>query len=285
MRRFEFEGATALVTGAAGGIGAQLARGLATRGSHLILLDRNADGLAALADDLAVDHDAVRVETHTIDLTDRAALLDLAASIATAHPDLSLLVNNAGVALAGTFENLGLGQFEWVMEVNFHAPVALTHALLPTLLANPGSHIVNMSSLFGLIGPYGQSAYSSSKYAMRGFSEVLRTELAPRQVGVTVVHPGGVRTDIARSAQVAERADEEQSARLLGAFDRMLRYPPERAAREILSGVHRRSARVLVTPEAVFSDLAVRVAPSRYPGLIDLMTKAAARAGQLPGLR
>jgi short-subunit dehydrogenase len=280
LPRFDFTAGTALVTGAAGGIGAQLAQGLARRGTDLVLLDVDAEGLASVREAVAGQAPGVDVSTHVVDVADRPALLDLAAAVAATHPDLHLLVNNAGVALGGMFEHLTLEEFDWVMDVNFHAPVALVHALLPTLVANRGSHIVNMSSLFGLITPAGQSAYSSSKFALRGFSEALRVELAPAGVGVTTVHPGGVRTSIATSARIAAAAPEHEIAPMLRQIDRLLRYPPEKAAEEILSGVASRRARVLVAPEAVLGDLAVRVAPTRYAGLLEGATKVVAQVAK-----
>jgi len=277
---YDFRTGTALVTGAAGGIGEQLALGLAQRGSDLVLMDRNAEGLAAVAARIGESHPGVAVQTQVVDLADRPALLAAAEQVAGEHPGLSLLVNNAGVALGGDFEHLSLEEFDWVMDINFRAPVALTHALLPRLLANPGSHIVNMSSLFGLIAPPGQSPYSSSKFALRGFSEALRTELAGRDVGVTVVHPGGVRTQIAASARIAERAPDRITAQVAG-VDRLLRYPPEKAAAEILSGVRRRRARVLIAPEAVLGDLAVRVSPVHHATLLEASTRVLGRIGRI----
>jgi len=283
LERYDFGAGTALVTGAAGGIGEQLALGLAERGSDLVLLDRDADRLAAVSEAIRGRAGEIAVETHTIDVADRAALLALAGRIAAEHPDLTLLVNNAGVALGGLFEHMTLEEFDWVMDINFRAPVALTHALLPTLMANPGSHIVNMSSLFGIIAPAGQSAYSSSKFALRGFSEVLRTELADRAVGVTVVHPGGIRTAIASSARIAAGAPEDVGHEI-AKVDRLLRYPPEKAAAEILSGVQRREARVLVAPESVLGDLAARLAPVRHAGLLEGVTRVVGRvARRSPG--
>nr|MCU0284695.1 SDR family oxidoreductase [Candidatus Nanopelagicales bacterium] len=233
LPRFDFTAGTALVTGAAGGIGAQLALGLARRGSDLVLLDIDTDGLAAVREAVSAAG-SVDVSTHVVDVADRAALLELAGELAQTHPDLHLLVNNAGVALGGHFEHLTLEEFDWVMDVNFRAPVALVHALLPTLRATAGAHIVNMSSLFGLITPAGQSAYSSSKFALRGFSEVLRAELGPAGVGVTTVHPGGVRTSIATSARIAAGAPADEVVPMLRQFDKLLRYPPDKAAEEIL---------------------------------------------------
>jgi short-subunit dehydrogenase len=280
LPRFDFAAGTALVTGAAGGIGAQLAQGLARRGSDLVLLDIDAAGLAGVREAVAAQSPEVDVSTHVIDLTDREALLALAADVAATHRDLHLLVNNAGVALGGMFEHLTLEEFDWVMDVNFHAPVALVHALLPTLLANRGSHLVNMSSLFGLITPAGQSAYSSSKFALRGFSEALRVELGPAGLGVTTVHPGGVRTSIASSARIAAAAPQDEVDPMLRRMDRLLRYPPDRAADEILAGVAHRRARVLIAPEAVLGDLAVRVAPTRYAGLLEGATRVVAQVAK-----
>jgi short-subunit dehydrogenase len=279
LPRFDFTAGTALVTGAAGGIGAQLALGLARRGSDLVLIDIDAEGLAGVAAVLAEQAAEVAVSTHVVDLADRDVLLVVAGAVAAEHPDLHLLVNNAGVALGGQFEHLTLEEFDWVMDVNFRAPVALVHALLPTLRANTGAHIVNMSSLFGLITPAGQSAYSASKFALRGFSEVLRTELAPAGVGVTTVHPGGVRTSIATSARIAAGAPDDVVP-MLRQFDRLLRYPADRAAEEILAGVERRRARVLISPEAVLGDAAVRLAPTRYAGLLEGATKVVAQVAK-----
>jgi short-subunit dehydrogenase len=279
LPRFDFTAGTALVTGAAGGIGAQLALGLARRGSDLVLLDIDTDGLAAVREAVSAAG-SVDVSTHVVDVADRAALLELAGELAQTHPDLHLLVNNAGVALGGHFEHLTLEEFDWVMDVNFRAPVALVHALLPTLRATAGAHIVNMSSLFGLITPAGQSAYSSSKFALRGFSEVLRAELGPAGVGVTTVHPGGVRTSIATSARIAAGAPADEVVPMLRQFDKLLRYPPDKAAEEILAGVASRKARVLISPEAVLGDAAVRLAPTRYTGLLEGATKVVAQVAK-----
>src|SRR5689334_584423 len=187
MRRYAFAGGTAVVTGAASGIGAALAAGLAARGSHLVLLDRDADGLAAVA--AAALAAGVRVAEHVADLADPAAAVAAGAAIASAHPETTLLVNNAGVALAGRFDQVDAEQFDAVIAVNFRAVVTMTRALLPVLTANPGSHLVALSSIFGIIAPPGQTAYCASKFAVRGFLESLRGELAPMSVGVTCVHP------------------------------------------------------------------------------------------------
>ncbi|WP_233491737.1 SDR family oxidoreductase, partial [Blastococcus sp. TBT05-19] len=147
---------------------------LAERGSSLALVDRDADRLAAVADRIRAAHPRLEVETYVVDLADEAATDALGATLAGAHPGTTLLVNNAGVALGGRFDQVTLEEFDWVLAINFRAVVRLTAALLPVLKANPGSHLVNVSSVFGIFAPPGQAAYAVSKFAVRGFSESLR---------------------------------------------------------------------------------------------------------------
>lgn len=258
---YEFAGGTAVITGAASGIGEHLARQLAQRGSHVVLVDRDAQRVQAVADAITGESPKVIVDVRVVDLADTSGISPLASGIVADHPGLRLVVNNAGVALAGEFRQLTLEEFDWVMRINFAAPVAMTHHLLPTLLAAPGSHIVNVSSVFGLVAPPGQSAYSASKFALAGFSQSLRAELGGRGVGVTTVHPGGVRTRIAENARVAAAVSPAQVAAGRAALARMLTYPPERAATRILAGVQNRQARVLIGMSARLPDAAARLMP------------------------
>jgi short-subunit dehydrogenase len=260
---FRFAGATAVLTGAASGIGEQLAHGLAARGTHLVLLDRDAAGLETVAGAIRAGHPDLPVRTVVADLAELSALPGVAERIRAEHPRIDLLVNNAGVGLGGTFEQVSAEEFDWLMDINFRAPVVLTRELLPALLAAPGSHLVNLSSLFGLIAPPGQVAYSASKYALRGFSEGLRHELAGR-VGVTVVHPGGVRTRIAETARTPAGVSAERARKDLEDFAALLSYPAERAATDILGAVERRRNRLLVAPSAVLPDLVARILPGSY---------------------
>ncbi|RYF60828.1 MAG: SDR family NAD(P)-dependent oxidoreductase [Comamonadaceae bacterium] len=261
---YTFTGATALLTGAASGMGEQMAYGLAARGSNLVLLDRDADRLAVVADTIRQTHPHRQVDTHVVDLADLDALQTTAAAILTRCRRITLLINNAGVGLGGEFLDLAAEEFQWVQDINFRAPVTLTRLLLPTLLASPGSHIVNVSSLFGLIAPPGQSAYAASKFALRGFSEALRHELADEGVGVTTVHPGGVRTRIAETARVAGSASEEQARAARATFAKLLSYPADKAAEQILDGLARRKPRVLIASSAVTADLVARLFPTSY---------------------
>jgi short-subunit dehydrogenase len=274
---YRFAGRTAVLTGAASGIGEQLAHGLAARGSGLVLIDRDAVRLDAVAEAIRRDRPDATVETLVLDLADRDALAAAARGIRDRHPAVGLLINNAGIALGGMFEHLTLAEFESVIDVNFRAPVLLTHELLPALLAAPGSHLVNVSSLYGLIAPPGQSAYSASKFALRGFSEVLRGELAGR-VGVTTVHPGGIRTRIAQSARVGANVPAEMVGTQRDAIDALLTYPPEKAAAEILDGVRRRKARVLIAASAKVPDLLARLMPVSHMKVIQRLTAAATRS-------
>lgn len=274
---YDFAGRTAVLTGAASGIGEQLAHGLAARGSDLVLVDRDAQRLAGVAAAVRSAHPGRTVETLVADLADRAEVLGAAERIRERHPAIGLLVNNAGIALGGMFEQLSVAEFESVVDVNFRAPVLLTHALLPALLAEPGSHLVNVSSLYGLIAPPGQSAYSASKFALRGFSEVLRGELAGR-VGVTTVHPGGIRTRIAETARVGAAVPADLVAAHQQTFRALLTYPPERAAGEILDGVRRRRARVLIAFSAKLPDVLARLLPVTHMKVIQALSAAATRA-------
>lgn len=264
MRRppFRFAEGTAVVTGAAGGMGEHVARLLAGRGSDLVLVDRDGDRLDTLAAQIRAAHPGLSVTAETVDLAERDAVDALASRILAGHPEIRLLVNNAGVALGGDFARLTLDEFEWVMDVNFRAPVRLTHALLPALTARPGAHVVNVSSLFGLIAPPGQSAYCSSKFALRGFSEVLRAELAQVGATVTTVHPGGIRTGIATSARVGVNIPAEEAEQGKRDFEKLLRFPADRAAGLIVEAIEKRRPRLLIGASAKLPDALARLAPA-----------------------
>ena len=237
LPRFVFRGRTAVVTGAASGIGEQVAHALARRGTNLVLLDRDAERLRAVASEVRFLNADVEVGTIVVDLADAERLAVVAEGVRATHPPVHLLVNNAGVALAGMFQQTALEEFEWVVDINLRAPIRLTHHLLPALVAGRNAHVVNVSSIFGIIAPPGQTAYSTSKFGLRGFSEALRSELRPQGIGVTTVHPGGIRTAIARNARAASGVREEDGAAGRETFARMLRIPPERAAELILRAV------------------------------------------------
>jgi short-subunit dehydrogenase len=258
---YQFRGGLAVVTGAASGIGEQLANQLAVRGSNLHLIDRDEARLAPVADRIARDNPSVTLRVTVFDLEAIENLSELAEDvIKDGFP--TLLVNNAGVALGGQFQQLTLEEFDWVLRVNFRAAVGLTHNLLPALLRYPGSHVVNVSSVYGFVTPRGQSAYVASKFALRGFSDVLRLELFDHGVGVTTVYPGGVRTRIAANSRRAARVPVEEFEAGRDWVASRLTYPPERAAAEILAAVQRRRPRVLITQTAHLMDVIARLAPA-----------------------
>jgi len=263
---YDFAAGRAIVTGAAGGIGEQLAYALARRGSSLALVDRDADRLERVARQVR-ERTGQTVATYVVDLSDDEATHALGKSLAAEHPDTTLLINNAGVALGGTFEQVSEEEFDWLMAINYRAVITLTRALLPTLRAHPGSHLVNISSLFGLIAPAGQVAYSTSKFAVRGFTEGLRAELAG-EVGVTVVHPGGIRTGIAQNARLAESIAGPSAEQERKTFSKLLTYPPEKAAAEIVAAVEHRRPRLLIAFSARIPDILARLTPGRYPAIL-----------------
>ncbi|SCL23906.1 Short-chain dehydrogenase [Micromonospora pallida] len=270
MRDLVYPDGTAVLTGAASGIGEALAHGLARRGSHLVLLDRDAERLDAVVAALRAAHPGRRVDSHLVDLADAEATARVVEAVRAAHPRIRLVVNNAGVALGGRFDQVTLEEFGWVVDINFRAVVQVTHALLPALKAEPGSHLVNVSSLFGLIAPPGQAAYAASKFAVRGFTEALRHELAADGVGVTCVHPGGIRTRIAQSARVGSGVDPDEYETSRRKFEKLLTIDPARAADTILDGVRRRRGRVLIGWSATLPDLVARLLPGSYGRLLAL---------------
>jgi len=256
-------GRTAVVTGAASGIGRGIALALARRGCNLALADLNEAGLAETA---ALLGGGVKVTRHRLDVTDRAAVTALPAEVLREHGGAQLLFNNAGVACGGTFEQVAEEDFEWLFEVNFWGVVRMTRAFLPLLRASDEARIVNISSIFGIIAPPGQTAYSASKFAVRAFSESLRRELEMEgsKVGVTVVHPGGVATSIASSARPPRGINDPTLEAQKERFQKFLRMPPEKAGETIVRGVEKRRPRVLVGGDARFMALLERVAPVGY---------------------
>jgi NAD(P)-dependent dehydrogenase (short-subunit alcohol dehydrogenase family) len=266
---------TAVVTGAAGGIGRAISLSLARRGCHLALADVNETGLAETAQMAAAT--GVRITRHLLDVADRAAVAAFPEVVTAAgHPSVDLLVNNAGVALGGTFEEVSEEDFEWLFAINFWGVVRMTRAFLPMLKASDDARIVNLSSVYGLVAPPGQTAYAASKFAVRGFSIALGHELRETTIGVTVVHPGGVATAIADNARVPKDKPEDEVAQGREEINRMLKLPPETAAEIIVGGIERRQARVLVGSDAKLISVIERVAPISSGMILNWLKRRAA---------
>jgi short-subunit dehydrogenase len=262
--RLELRDSVVVLTGAGSGIGAALAALLAGRGAQLALVDVNAGMLEATAAQARTQ--GVSVSTHVLDLALPGAGALLLQAVQAAHGRASVLVNNAGVALGGSFDQVAEADFDWLMSINFGAVVRLTRAFLPLLAREPAAQIVNLSSIFGIIAPPGQTAYCASKFAVRGFSESLRHELqiTGSPVAVTLVHPGGVRTRIAENARIAAGIAPQELAQRMQEARRMLRLPPEDAAARIVRGIERREPRVLVGRDAVQAAWLQRLFPVNY---------------------
>ena len=267
---------TAVVTGAGSGIGRAIAQSLAQRGCHLALADISEAGLAETVG--LVKGANVRVTSHKLDVADRDAVAALPQAVATAHGGAALLFNNAGVAVAGTFDQLAERDFEWLFEINFWAVVRLTRAFMPLLKASVEARLVNLSSLFGLISPPGQTAYAASKFAVRGFSNALRFELAGSNVGVTVVHPGGVATKIADNARRPAGTSNTEANEQIERARRVLTMPPAQAGEIIVKAVERRAARVLVGRDARMMALLERLAPVSYWNILGPLLRRTADA-------
>lgn len=259
----------ALITGAGSGIGCAIAHSLARRGCHLALVDLKAEGLAETAEEARKS--GVTVSTHILDVSDKEAIKALPETVLKDHGAIGLLVNNAGIAAGGTFRQLSEEAFDRVMEVNFHAMVRLTRVLLPHLLQRPEARIVNISSLFGLISPPEQTAYSASKFAVRGFSNALRFELEHTGVGVTVVHPGGVNTNIVRTAIAPAGISAEEIRKRRKAEQKLLRMPPGQAGEIIVKGIEKGRDRILVGTDAKVIALIERLMPVHYWKLLKLL--------------
>jgi NAD(P)-dependent dehydrogenase (short-subunit alcohol dehydrogenase family) len=267
---------TAVVTGAGSGIGRAIAQSLAQRGCHLALADISEAGLAETAS--LVKSANVRVTSHKLDVADREAVAAFPDTVAAAHGGAALLFNNAGVAAGGTFDQLSERDFEWLFEINFWAVVRLTRAFMPLLKASDEARLVNLSSLFGLISPPGQTAYAASKFAVRGFSNALRFELEGSNVGVTVVHPGGVATRIADNARRPAGTSNAEVNEQIERARRVLTMPPAQAGEIIVKAVERRAARVLVGRDAKMMALLERLAPVSYWNILGPLLRRSADA-------
>ena len=272
----------AAVTGAASGIGRALAIELSARGCDLALADRDEAGLQAVAAEIARTTSR-KVSVHRVDIGERSEIAEFAAAAIAAHPSLNILVNNAGVALLGQFNEIDQAEIEWLFNINFWGVVHSTRAFLSHLATRPEAHIVNVSSIYGIIAPPGQTAYSSAKFAVRGFSESLRHELqaASSPVRLSVVHPGGVSTNIVRNMRMgAGLTDNERRALAIEWFDQIARTTPKDAALRIIRGIENNEPRILIGGDARFMDLLQRLRPATYWRVMAWWTERTRKAAE-----
>ena len=252
----------AVVTGAGSGIGRALAQQLAVAGSALAIADIDEAGLQETEQSLATN--SALVTTHVVDVAKEESVKAFASDVSARHGRVTLLINNAGVALHGDFEEVSLDDLRWLMDINFLGTVYGVKYFLPMLKREQRAHIVNLSSVFGIIAPPGQAAYSASKFAVRGFTEALRHELQGSSIGVSCVHPGGIRTPIAKHARLGSATPAARREESIARFEKLARTLPETAAVRILRGVERRSPRILIGADAYQIDFLQRLRPATY---------------------
>lgn len=261
----DFTGKVAAITGAGSGIGRALAVELSGRGAHVAVSDIDESALAGTVEQC--EGHGVKVTSRVLDVAQRPEMFDWADNVVAEHGKANLVFNNAGVSLGYDFQTMSYEDFEWLMGINFWGVVHGTKAFLPHLLASDDGHIVNISSVFGLISVPSQSAYNSAKFAVRGMTESLRMELkgARANVSCTTVHPGGVKTNIVRNG----RHDEQRvtpGTDPAAAFDKIARTTPDRAAQVILRAVERDKRRVVIGTDGKLIDLISRLPAGLYQG-------------------
>jgi NAD(P)-dependent dehydrogenase (short-subunit alcohol dehydrogenase family) len=272
----DVNGKTAVITGAASGIGRALALRLADEGCRLAIVDFDGEGLEETEGLLS--RYAHSVSSHVMDVGDKDRMFSLAETVAREQGGADLLINNAGIGGQDTFIDLGLDVMERFMRVNFWGVVYGCKAFLPQLLSKPEAHIANVSSVEGILAfPY-KTAYASSKFAVRGFTEVLRIDLRHTRVGVSCVFPGGIKTNIARNSvrfalqymdehpEFAEHIREKlkDSEIHVAAFDAVAQTSAEEAAKVIVEGVKKNQWRILIGPDAIALDDLQRTHPEDY---------------------
>lgn len=283
-RRRTIAGRSAMITGAASGIGRSLARRLSQEGSPVAIADLDEAGLKETAESLPGP-----ALTRVLDVSDADALLRFAAEVRDWTPaPLGSVFNNAGVTVAATVASGDPADDEWLRGINFDGVVNGTRAFLPLLLEQDEGVIVNTSSVFGLVGMPYQSAYCASKFAVRGFTDALRQELRGTGVSAVNVHPGGIATNIARNARVRHEPGDGGLTRdqLVAEFDAMVRTTPDRAAQIICRGVEQGKARILVGPDAYLFDALARVTPTHYFDVLQALDRRRSRraaSGQATG--
>ena len=256
------------ITGAGSGIGRALAVHLAKHGCDVAAADINVEQLAETAE--MVKAEGVSCSTHVVDVANREAVEKYAADVVSEHGGVNMIINNAGVTLIDSVDKLLYSDFEWIMNINFWGVVYGSKAFMPYLRQADAAHIVNVSSVFGLMSLPLQSAYNSSKFAVRGFTEALKMELAGSTIGVSCIHPGGIKTSIATNSRIGEEALSVSKEQMLAVFDRAAITTAEQTAEAIIRGVEKNKRRILVGKDAAIMDWVVRHFPNTYERILGL---------------
>lgn len=258
---------TAVVTGAGSGIGRGLAQELSNQGCNLALSDIND---VALAETAAMLKGKGRVETWKVDVADRAAMIAFARDVIETFGAIDILINNAGVALEGAFEDNTYDELDWIIGVNLWGVIHGCKEFIPHLKTRPEASLVNLSSIFGILAAVDFSAYNITKFGVRGLSEALRQELKDTNIQVTCVHPGGVKTNMARNARSSTK-DGKDFDDFVATFEKNLITTPESAAKAIVRGIRKKKKRVLVGIDAKVLDRIARAMPTSYERVMGLI--------------
>jgi len=259
----------AVITGAGSGIGRELALQLSSKGAVVALTDFNAKTLQKTYQDI-LDKGG-RASQYVFDVANREAVYGFAEEVLDEYGHVDIVINNAGVALGRlTVNEVSYKDFEWIVGINMWGPIYGTKAFLPTLLKRPEASIVNISSLFGIIGMGTQAPYCTTKFALRGFNESLRMELIDTNVVISSVHPGGIRTNIARNSRPVS---ESEKAKMVKRFDKLAKTTAESAAAQIIRGIQAKNTRILVGNDAKIMDVIARIFPRLYTRFISSRVK------------
>ncbi|NNE98393.1 MAG: SDR family NAD(P)-dependent oxidoreductase [Pyrinomonadaceae bacterium] len=263
-----------VITGAASGIGRALAIRLAQENiSGLAISDLNEEGLANTRE--LIDNPNLKITTHIVDVASEGEMRSFAGDVIQQHGRVTHVINNAGAALGGAVSEVSVEDIRWLMDINFWGVVYGSKFFLPHLEKEDSAHIVNISSLFGFIAPPGQATYCASKFAVRGFTESLRHELEKTNIAVSLVHPGGINTNIVNNARIGENvslSEKEVEKRKAQENQNINRTSPEKAAETILRGIKSKNPRILIGFDSWLLSTIARVFPKRYFSIIDLIS-------------
>ncbi len=262
-----FNGRITVITGAASGIGREIALQMSREGSIIVAADydkKNLDETVKMVKSFGGD-----AFGYKLDISDNKQVVKFAADVKKKHGVIDILINNAGVTLFGKFDELSFKDFEWIVNINLWGAIYMTKAFLPDIKSKNGSFLVNVSSIFGVIGVGNQSAYCATKFGLRGFTEALQDELHAFPVNVISVIPGGIKTNIARNARfIKDGAVMKDTEKLAKRFDRISKTTAAQAAAVIIDGMKKKKQRVLIGSDARLLDRLQRYLPVKYNRVI-----------------